>query len=207
MQWQVAPEVIGVSYDVTTTNGNGMTTKTNESGFAPMVPSFGVRIGLVDGIDIGLRLQNLDSIGADGKFRLVKGRFDLALDPGLQGYYVSINSTGLGVIYLHAPVLLGFNVSENVSIILSPGVTFSVASANVANGSGVTGAATATGFMGRLGLGFDFRVTSRFAIHPEVTVLKQFGDANGLIYVGGVGFNIGAQPDYSDLAETAAVAR
>jgi hypothetical protein len=201
VQWQVAPEVIGVSYDVKTANAQGTTQTTTETGFAPMVPSFGARIGLADNIDLGLRLQNLDSIAADGKFLLVKGNFDVALDPGLQGYYVSVNGVGAGVVYLHAPVLLGLNLSQNVSLVLSPGFVFSVASATFNGASGVTGAASATGFMGRLGLGFDFRITPKFSIHPELTVMKQFNDVNALIYVGGVGFNIGAHPDYSDLAQ------
>src|SRR5579863_9467795 len=84
LQWQVAAEVIGVTYNTTTTDANGHATTQSQTAVAPMVPSFGVRLGLIDGLDLGVRLQNLDSLAADAKIRLLKGTFDLALDPGLQ---------------------------------------------------------------------------------------------------------------------------
>jgi hypothetical protein len=202
VQWQVAPEVIGVSYDITAATPAGTTT-TTVTDVVPMVPSFGARIGVTDGFDIGLRLSNFDSIGADAKILAVKGAFDLAFDPGLQGYYVDIAGVGVGVVYLHAPLLLGVNVSPNVSLVFTPGVVLEAASVSVNNGSGVTGAASATGVLARLGAGIDVRITPRFAIHPEFTAMRSFGDTNGLIFVGGFGFNIGAQPDYSDLGAPA----
>lgn len=70
--------------------------------------------------------------------------------------------------YLHAPVLLGLNLTQNVSLVLSPGFVFAVAITTFDDASGVTGAASATGFMGRLGLGFDFRIAPKFSIHPEL---------------------------------------
>jgi hypothetical protein len=199
LQWQVAPEVIGVTYNATTTDANGHATTQSQTAVAPMVPSFGVRLGLVDGLDLGVRLQNLDSLAADAKIRLLKGTFDLALDPGPQGYYATINGVSAGVVYLHAPVLLGFNIAPNTSLVLSPGLVFSVATASVDNGSGVSGVASSSGVWARLGFGVDFRITRRFAIHPEVTAMREFGNLDGFIFVGGVGFNFGAQPDYSDV--------
>jgi hypothetical protein len=205
VQWQIAPEVIGVSYNTPTTgvdaNGNPVTTTTNVTGVLPMIPSFGVRVGLVDGLDLGVRLQNFDSLAADLKIRLLKGRFDVALDPGLQGFYESLSGTGVGVVYFHAPVLLAYNFSEKVSLVLSPGFVYALVTATVTDASGVTGSASAEGAYGRLGLGFDFRVSPAFAIHPEVTFMREFGNENALIWIGGIGFNIGAQPDYSDLRE------
>jgi hypothetical protein len=185
IQVNIAAEGIGASY------GGG-------SVWAPMLPSVGVRVGVADGLDLGFREQNFDSLGADAKIRLVKGSFDLALDPGLQVFYANIDSEGLGVFYFHLPVLLGFNVSRNVSIVLSPGVVYDLLTANVSNGGGVTGSATASGFLGRLGVGVDFRTSKKLAIHPEVTVMDNFADG-GVIVVFGIGFNFGAQPDYSDL--------
>ena len=201
VQWQVAPEVIGVSYNATTTDVNGNPVTQNVSAALPMVPSFGARVGVADGFDVGVRLQNLDSLAADFKIRLYKSMFDVAVDPGLQGFYASTNNNGFGVVYFHVPVLLGLNFSDKVSLVLTPGFVYSVATASVNNGSGVQGAATATGVMGRLGLGFDFRIGKKFAIHPELTFMKQFtGNGDALLWIGGIGFNIGAQPDYSDLA-------
>jgi hypothetical protein len=188
IQVNIAAEGIGANYS-------------GGSVWAPMLPSVGVRVGVADGLDLGFREQNFDSLGADAKIRLVKGSFDLALDPGLQIFYANIDNEGLGVFYFHLPVLLGFNVSKNVSIVASPGVVYDLLTANVNSSgtSGVTGSATASGFLGRFGLGVDFRVSKKLAIHPEVTVMENFGDS-GTIVVFGIGFNIGAQPDYSDLA-------
>ncbi|HEY5243864.1 MAG TPA: hypothetical protein VIJ22_20425 [Polyangiaceae bacterium] len=185
VQVNIAAEGIGVGY-------------AGQSAVAPMLPSAGIRVGVTDGLDLGFREQNFDSLGADAKIRLVKGGFDLALDPGLQGFYASINGEGFGVVYLSLPVLLGFNVSRNVSIVASPGVVYDLVTATVNGGSGVTGSATASGFLGRMGVGVDFRVSKKLAIHPEVTVMQDFADS-GTIVVFGLGFNIGAQPDYSDL--------
>jgi hypothetical protein len=195
VQWQIAPEAIGVNYNQTV---NGTTQ--SASAILPMVPTFGARVGMVDGFDMGFRLTNLDSASVDGKIRLVKSQFDVALDPGLQGFYVSANGTAAGVLYMHLPVLLGLNLSENVSIVASPGVVYAVVTSTTNSGSGVQGAATASGLFGRLGVGMDFRTSKTFAIHPEITFMRQFSDIDALIYVFGIGFNIGAQPDYSDLA-------
>ena len=208
VQWQVAAEFIGVSYNqpVTTQNANGTTTTQNQtvSASAPMLPTFGARIGLADGFDLGVRVANLDSVGVDGKIRLLKGRFDLALDPGIQGYYVTVNDVSLGVAYLHLPLLAGFNFNKDITLVLKPGIIYSIATASADAGSGVTGAATATGVFGDFGAGFDFRIGKRFSIHPEITFMPQFGETNNaLFWVAGVGFNIGAQPDYSDLDDSA----
>jgi len=69
----------------------------------------------------------------------------------------------------------------------------------VNDGSGVSGSATATGLWGRLGLGVDFRTSKTLAIHPEITAMQQINGVDALVWVAGIGFNIGAQPDYSDL--------
>lgn len=199
VQWQVAPEFIGTSFDYRTTDANGVTRKANFSGVLPMVPSFGARIGIVDGFDLGAHLMNFDSLEVDGKIRLVKGGFDVALQPGLQGYYVSVNNASLGVVYLHVPVLLGINLSPRVSLVLSPGFVYAIVAGAANNSGGISGASTVSGAMARLGAGVDFRISKKFAIHPELTFMKGFGDDNLLLYVGGVGFNFGAMPDYSDL--------
>jgi len=195
--------VIGVSYNTTTasTNASGAATTQNTTAslVVPMVPTFGARVGMVDGFDMGFRLQNLDSLAVDGKIRLLRGTFDIAVDPGVQGFYAIANNVGFGVFYLHLPVLLGLNVSKNVSIVASPGIVYDIATASVNNGSGASGSATATGLWGRLGLGVDIRTSKTLAIHPEITAMQQINGVDALVWVAGLGFNIGAQPDYSDL--------
>lgn len=205
-QFTVAPEALGFSYNGYTATSNGVSTPVGGgSGFSPMIPSFIARVGLADGFDLGIHASNLDSLGLDGKIRLLKGTFDLALDPGLQGYYYSFGSgsgsDSIGVVYLHAPVMLGLNLSRDVSLVVTPGVTYGLATASVASSTAIQNASGTSGIIARGSLGLDIRVNPKLALHPEVTVLKSFQDAQTLLYVLGFGINFGAQPDYSDLAD------
>jgi hypothetical protein len=212
LQWQIAAEGWGATINETVQNPGGVGVHTESASIlTPTVPSFGIRYGVVDGFDLGVRLSNLDSLSVDGKIRLLKSTLDLAVDPGLQAFYLPVSgsdasnqtvSSNAGIFYFHLPVLVGINLSEKFSIVLSPGVTYVVATTTIASGTDQQQAAASTGLMARGGLGFDWRLTKKFAIHPEFTVLKSFGDNDALMYLFGIGFNIGAQPDYSDLAET-----
>ncbi len=99
-------------------------------------------------------------------------------------------------------MLLGFNFSQNASLVLPPGLAYAqnTAASNV-YATGVAGSSTAAGFMARLGVGVDFSVSRGLAIQPEVTLMRECtGSEDLLLCVGGLGFNFGAQPDYSDLA-------
>lgn len=110
------------------------------------------------------------------------------------------NGTTVGVAYFHMPVLVGLNVSKSVSIVASPGFVYALTSASVTSGgntSTVTGGVS--GFLGRLGAGVNFRVSKKFSVQPELTFMRAFDSSSALMWMGGVGFNIGAQPDYSDL--------
>lgn len=202
IQWQIAPEVIAVNYKTTngSTDASGNLVKNNVTSALPMLPSFGMRIGVAEGVELGLRAPNLEPIAADLKIRLLKGSFDMALDPGAQVYYASSNNVGYWAVFLDAPLLLGINLSEKTSIVLSPGLAYAQNSANGVVATGVDGSPTAAGFLARLGVGVDFRVSHRLAVHPEITVAQQFtGSQDLFLLVGGLGFNFGAQPDYSDL--------
>jgi hypothetical protein len=206
VQFQVAPEAFGATFNQTTTNNstNPPTTQTNSESFLlPAVPTIGIRAGIVDGFELGARLPNFDSLGLDGKIRLVKGSIDLAVDPGVQFYYFSVssngNGVGLGVFYLHVPLLVGFNVSKAVTLVASPGFVYALASASASSGSNTQAVAGTTGVMGRIGIGVNVRASKRFSVQPELTFMKAFQDTDALMYMFGLGFNIGAQPDYSDL--------
>jgi hypothetical protein len=203
-QFTVAAEALGYSYNAYTTTTNGASTNVGSaSGFVPMVPSFIARVGVADGFDLGIHASNLDSLGLDGKIRLVKGTFDLALDPGVQGYYYSFGtgstSESLGVVYFHAPVMLGVNFSQDVSLVLTPGFVYGLATASVSSSNATQNASGASGAIARGSVGLDIRVSPKLALHPEVTVMKSFENAETLLYIVGFGFNIGAQPDFSDL--------
>jgi hypothetical protein len=208
LQLQVAAEAFGASFNQTVPNQNVGTHTETASVFTPVLPTVGVRYGLADGFELGARVTNLDSLSLDGKIRLIKGTFDLAVDPGVQGYYLSVSgsdaanqttNSSAAVFYFHVPVLLGLNLSEATSIVLSPGFTYGAATTSITSGNNTQQAGGATGVMGRLGAGVDIRLSKKFALHPEITFIKSFTDSEALLYLFGLGFNIGAQPDFSDM--------
>jgi hypothetical protein len=214
IQVQVAPEVVGLSVNyndpTTTGTGTGTTTTTTQKNFSlafPLTPTVGLRAGLADGIELGVRAPNLDSIAGDLKLRLVKGTIDVAVDPGLQTLpiFFSVkdsngNETSVYVVYFHVPVLVGINLSKSTSIVLSPGFVYSLTSVGVnTSGSAFSAIAGVGGVLGRFGGGLNIRVSKKFSIQPEVNFMRAFDDTSALFWVAGLGFNLGAQPDYSDL--------
>jgi hypothetical protein len=168
------------------------------SGFLPTLPTYTFRVGVHDRIDIGARVSNLTSIGVDGKFNFIKGVFDLAIDPGVQAFYFPSTAGSAGIFYFHAPILLGVNPTDWFSIVLTPGIVGAVATSSINGGSGRDSVSTASGVLARVGLGFDFRISQGFAIHPEVTMMRSF-DTEGLLFNAGVGFNFGKLPSYADI--------
>jgi hypothetical protein len=179
------------------------TTSTGRASMSfPTFPSYAVRIGLAERWDIGIRVTNFSSLGADGKFNPVRTEyFDLAFDPGVQLFSYSAgagsNADSLFIGHLHVPLLLGFNMGESVSLVLSPGASFGFAASTLDASEDVRDTAfTKTGFFGRLGAGLDFRLLDNFALHPELTFLDDFRSDSTLIYVFGLGFNFGALPRY-----------
>ncbi|WP_438028202.1 hypothetical protein [Sorangium sp. So ce233] len=184
--------------EVDPNTGETTPTRRTASGFLPTLPSYQLRAGLTDMLDIGAHLHNLSSFGVDFKVNPVRGIFDLAVDPGLQYFYVASNDASVHVLYLHAPVMLGVNPADWFSIVVTPGVTYGLASGDIAGDD--EAAAASDGLLLRGGLGFQFRTSDSFAIHPEITMMKSV-EGPGLIYNFGIGFNFGALPSYKDLQE------
>lgn len=187
---------------------NTVTTAPNESlsGTVPTLPTYTLRIGLGDSWEIGARIANMTSLGADLKWNFLKSSgIDLAIDPAFQIFALAVNDSNEGndlltVTYLHVPLLVGLNISRTVSLVLTPGVTWGFASASGSTfTSGSNQASATTGALGRFGLGADFRIVPGFALHPEITFLRGLGSDNTLIYMAGLGFNFGAMPNYDDV--------
>jgi hypothetical protein len=195
IQHTLAVDTIGFmspSRSVTTATG---TTTTSDARFYPNAPTYQLRYGLTDRVDLGFRLGNLTSPGIDAKFNLVRGAFDLTIMPGAQAVYVTlIDDLSLGVVYLHLPVILGFNLSRGFSLVATPGISGAFVFAGSSSGSSTNG----SGFAARLGLGANIRVTEGFTIHPEVTALY-FPESGGVIYTPSVAFSFGAMPNFNDL--------
>ena len=185
-QHTIAAEAIYVS---SRSGGDGSPRETEG---LPMFPTYQYRHGLTDTLDIGARAPNLSGLGVDLKWNFVRGRFDLAIDPGAQWAYVPVGD-GFHVFYLHAPLLAGFNVTRRVTIVLTPGAVFAVEAGKpppvrhtlITQGSSV---------LGRLGVGLNLRLGRHFALMPEVTAMRAFNDTAGVVVVGGIGIKLGAQP-------------
>lgn len=194
--------VTGTTTSTTTTTDpdTGETRTTTEKKdvglFLPNLPSYQLRVGVAEKFDIGLHLYNLTSLGADFKWNPIRGIFDLAVDPGFQYFYASNADESVHVLYMHAPLMLAVNPTDWLSVVLTPGVVYGLASADI---SGEDSVSNATGLLIRAGLGVQFRITDRFAIHPEFTMMKSLEDSNATLYNFGIGFNFGALPSYADL--------
>ena len=55
------------------------------------------------------------------------------------------------------------------------------------------------GLIFRGGLGFNFRISPKFAMHPEITMLQflnKSDEPDVRLFIFGLGFNIGALPKY-----------
>lgn len=185
----IAVEAIGIS----ATDG---ATGEDVSATLPTAPTYTLRIGLADQLDMGVRASNMTMLGADLKWNFIKGDvFDMAIDPGLQFTSVTINDVSTTLYYLHAPLLFGINAGETLTIVPSVGVSYGASSATVEQDN----ASGSTGLMARFGVGFNIRVGRRFALHPEFTALQIVDDESGdegLIYMLGLGFNFGNLPNY-----------
>jgi hypothetical protein len=197
IQHSVAAEGWGFS-------GTDGQTDTDISGTYPTAPTYTLRVGLADSVDIGARIANLSSIGADVKWNFLKSdSFDMAIDPSFQFFYFGASAGGedasISVLYLNAPLMFGINVGESVTIVPTLGVTWGWASASVATADESDSASSTTGLMLRPGLGFNFRISERFALHPEITFLRTLDSPDGdsvLLYNFGLGFNFGNLPKY-----------
>lgn len=191
----VAVEAYGGTYTYVDMNGDERTGTV----FLPTLPTYQLRYGAADDIDIGLRVANMTSLAADVKFNPVRSEmFDLAIDPGVQWIHIGGDPVSFDTIYLSAPILLGVNLSEAVTLVASPGAMYAVVLGDI---TGKGDLLATHGAFARLGVGLNLRAGSSFAIHPEVTVMRAFTSAAPLIYSFGLGFNFGRLPKFGDDGE------
>ena len=165
-------------------------------------PSYQLRIGVVDTLDVGFRVAYANSLGADVKWNFVKTDiFDMAFAPGIQAwYYDSCSADGgtHGQVYANLPLLFGFNLNESVSFVPTAGITYGCTARITLFGNTPSDRADIRGVMVRGGLGVEFRLSPRFALHPEVTYLNYVdSDSRPAIswLVFGLGLNFGSLPE------------
>jgi hypothetical protein len=167
----------------------------------PTMPTYILRVGAADRLDFGFRAANAaTSLGFDFKWNLVRSPvFDFALDPMLQWAFA------LDITHLHFPLLFGINASESFSVVLTPGIIYGYSDDLDEIDNDLSRVMGTDGFSARFGAGFNIRISPRFAIQPELTLIRSLEDHSDsefdsvLMYVFGVGFNIANLPDFSDV--------
>ncbi|HZF54335.1 MAG TPA: hypothetical protein VE093_37070 [Polyangiaceae bacterium] len=93
--------------------------------------------------------------------------------------------------------MMAVNPTDWFTVVLTPGFTYGLFTSDV---FGEAATRSIDGAMFRGSLGFQFRIGERFAIHPEISLLKSFEGA-GTVINAGLGFNFGSIPGYKDLSE------
>jgi hypothetical protein len=168
----------------------------------PVLPSYQLRVGIVDRLDFGFRAANFSSLGLDLKINFLRTpSFDMSIDPMVQWAGLVTDTT-----HYHLPLLLGINLSDSFSIVATPGIMYATSgldkNRDLAEIEQLMGT---TGLSARFGLGFNARVSPKFAIQPELTFLRALNPPtdtefeNVTLFIFGVGFNIGNLPDFSDV--------
>jgi hypothetical protein len=165
----------------------------DESLVLPAPPSYTARIGVAESAEVGLHLSHLTSLGADFKWNPIRSEvFDLALDPGFNVGYLISDAGSAFTYYAQLPVLMDLNFSPNVTMVLSPGMAIYGATGESEGDFAYVDPEP----LFRGGLGFDFRTSKKFAVHPEVTILLPFEEGYATIFLGGVGFSFGTLADF-----------
>jgi hypothetical protein len=177
----------------------GATRTESVSEFLPTFPSYELRRGVASRFDIGIHLYNLTSFGLDLKLNPIRGVFDIAVNPGAQYFYLNINDDQAAhVFYLSAPLMVGINLTQWMSIILTPGLTYSLIAGEVTAAEGRDALIAEGGTLFRAGFGLQFRASQSFAVHPMLTILRSLG-SGATLYSAGIGFIFGEIPSYDDL--------
>lgn len=205
VQHTVAAEGFGfnIKYPAITA-ADGTKQERSDSATLPNLPTYQLRIGVADTVDVGVRIANMTSVGADVKWNFIKGdTFDMATVPGFQVFHIGSSgggtTAGYTQFYANLPLVFGINVSDAVTIVPTAGVTYGLNSASVVSADDTSAASSVDGIMLRGGLGFNFRISPKFSMQPEITILKFLNkteDASVLLYLFGLGFNFGALPEY-----------
>jgi len=181
--------------------------------FSPTAPTYTMRVGLVDRLDFGFRVANFSSIGGDIKWNFIKSEvIDLAIDPSIQYYHLGGSSSSSSdpvleewsadILRLNGVLLVGINAGKTLTLMPTLGVAYTEALGSYRGVTSLEIAQGSSGVAARIGLGLNIRASAKFAVQPEVTVLRplQSRADEGVIYVIGVGFNIGKLPIYDEEA-------
>lgn len=162
----------------------------------PAAPTYQLRIGLSERVDLLARVSNLSALGVDGLFSLHRGSIDVALVPGVRGSWLPFSAGTPAAVTTHLPLLVAVHLSSRVTVVGTAGAGFTASlgrSASAGRTSEVldeAAGASSRGVFLRSGLGARFWLGPRFALHPEITL--QFTPSTGRVtLIPGLGFVFG----------------
>jgi hypothetical protein len=168
-----------------------------------VAPTYALRVGASDSVDIGARIGNGSALGVDLKWNFFKSKFfDMAGAPGLQTFYVSKGAggrSGGAHFYGNLPLMLGINPSDRFSIVPSVGLGYGFGRRAAADDDALERVASTKALLLQAGIGLDFRISPTFAIHPEMSLLRRVlapDDTDLIWFTFGLGFDWGALPRY-----------
>lgn len=165
--------------------------KAKQTGFATVLPTVAIRLGVMNKLDAGLYLRSSNVPGVDLKFNFLQTRLiDLALRPGAQLVPACLCFGNESWYYAELPLMASVHVSEAVEIVLSPGVGRGWGAEGKVPGSIDLPQRLPTGTMGRVGLGAWVRVSKGLAVFPEVTVANRSGNDSFSWVTAGIGFQL-----------------
>jgi hypothetical protein len=166
----------------------------------------GVRYGLTDDVDVGGKVY-LAGAEAGLKFQFLRGPLDVAIAPAVS--YMSMGSTnsttnsdgvttsssaGVSLIGLHAPLLIGVNLTDKVTIGFGPKFLYLIGSATARAGGEENSGTEGLAFMGGF-VNLPIRIGKAVWLAPEINAYKPMGESvAGLIWQGGVAFLFGGAP-------------
>lgn len=176
---------------------------------APTIPSYTMRIGLAKRVDLGIRAASFTSAVLDVKWNFIRSKyFDMAFDPGSQWFYDRAND--VHYFYLNAPVMFGFNVRYDLTLVFVPGFSLQTTTRDTLQpcpsnippsppcGSELTRLLGPTAPIVRAGFGVNWRPFRDFAIQPELTISRQIGGYDAWIVNGGIGASFLHLPSFAD---------
>ena len=159
-------------------------------------PTYVLRHGISDEIDVGIRAVDMSSLGFDFKYNFLRSDVDLAIDPGLQFAFLSLNDADPTYLVLDLPLLVGINAAPEATIVLGGGAAMISGDALDEN---VTRDISEEMFFARGTVGLDLRFTQRFAVHPSVTLYHGLETGEVGAVVAGFAFRFGG-PAYEGLS-------
>jgi hypothetical protein len=188
-QHTIAPEIVYMRAEPLAVDGS----RSGVTQWTPTVPTYQLRAGVAERVELGFRLVNLAGPGADVKWNFVRGDIDLAVMPGIH-WVTTVEQFDAALFHFHLPLMIGFRIGETTTLVLTPGTSYGLTLGRLPASSSRANLLQENALFVRMGVGVNFRVSRGVSLHPEVTLMRGLNDAQPWIGTGGVGLLFGDQP-------------